>query len=154
MKLPERKAWENRFAQPSLDALSEHYPKQLATLFAHARDRLLEFDAIHETISWQGLPWRWCLVYSTDGDPTPAWTYLVPDPEGVTLCVPVNQDIVDSMPMKRLKKHIRDAIYMGKQVEQTIWATWQLTAKTQVDEVLDIAKRKHKYITALNAADS
>jgi len=149
LKLPERTAWEDRFTEPTVEQMKSHYGKQLLTLFDSARERLLEFDGVEESVSWQGLPWRWTALYTVAGDPTPAWTYLVPDPEGVVLCVPLNASIVGSMPMKRLKKHIRDGIYMAKQVHETIWATWQVSAKTQLDEVLDVSKRKHKYITAL-----
>jgi hypothetical protein len=153
LNLPERTAWENRFERPTIAALSSHYQKQLGALFEGARERLLEFEGVTEGVSWQGLPWRWTVVYEVEGDPTPAWVYLVADPEGVVLCVPVNRDIIESMPMKRLKKHIRDGIYMGKQVQETVWSTWQVTARTQLDEVLDVAKRKHKFIVASRGAE-
>lgn len=146
LKVAERTAWEDRFSEPSLEALTAHYGKQFSSLFDVARERLLDFESAGERVSWQGLPWRWCLVYGVEGDNTPAFAYLVPDPEGVVLCVPLNQPIIESMPMKRLKKHIRDGVYLAKHVETTVWATWQVTARTQLDEVLDVAKRKHKFI--------
>jgi hypothetical protein len=146
VKAPVRNAWEDRFKQPSADDLSAHYNKQLGALFEAARERLSGFDGVTEHVRWQGLPWRWCLRYETEGDPTDAWTYLVPDPAGPILSVPLTCDMIDAMPMKRLKKHVRDGMTFGKRVGDVVWATWQTTNKPQLDEVLDISKRKHKYL--------
>ena len=149
VKAPTRCAWEDRFRQPSVDELKAHYNKQLGSLFEAARTKLLSFDGVTEEVLWQGLPWRWCLRYHREGDPTDAWTYLVPDPLGPVVAVPLTTEMIDSMPMKRLKKHVRDGVMFGKRVGQVVWASWQATNRTQMDEVLDVAKRKHKYLVEL-----
>lgn len=145
-KAPTRLAWEDRFRQPTLDELKGHYNKQLGSLFDAARARLLEFDGVEEEIIWMGLPWRWTLRYRVEGDPTEAWVYLVPEPLGVEVTIPVTVAMVESMPTKRLKKHVRDGITFGKRVGELVWATWQPPTKGPLDEVLDVAKRKHKYV--------
>ena len=148
-KAPVRSAWEDRFRRPEADELNAHYNKQLGSLFEAARTKLLSFDSVTEEVRWQGLPWRWCLRYSTEGDTTDAWTYLVPDPLGPIVSVPLTVEMIDAMPMKRLKKHVRDGVVFGKRVGQVVWASWQTTNRTQLDEVLDVAKRKHKYVAEL-----
>ncbi len=143
-----RSAWEDRFVEPKPDQLIEHYEAGSAQFFEACRERLSDFEGVEESVSWQGLPWRWTLVYTLEGDPTRAFAYLVADPAAPTVSIPLNDEIVDSMPVKRLKKHIRDGIFMAKRVESTLWATWEIAAKTQLDEVMDIAKRKHKFVVA------
>ncbi len=145
-KAPVRTAWEDRFKQPAADDLSAHYNKQLGALFESARTKLVSYEGVEEEVVWQGLPWRWCLRYRTESDPTDAWTYLVPDPLGPVMSVPLTTEMIESMPMKRLKKHIRDGVTFGKRVGNTVWATWQMTNKPQLDEVVDVAKRKHKFL--------
>lgn len=153
-KAPVRTPWEDRFRQPSLDDLTAHYNKQLSGLFDAARAKLLDFEGVDDSIRWQGLPWRWCLRFEAPGDPTDAWVYLVPDPLGPIVSVPLTMDMIESMPMKRLKKHVRDGVFLSKRVGEVIWATWQPTNRTQLDEVLDVAKRKHKYLAERALAEA
>jgi hypothetical protein len=151
-KAPTRLAWEDRFTRPSLDELKGHYNKQLAGMFEAARSRLREFEGVEEQLTWMGLPWRWTLRYAIEGDPTDAWVYLVPDPLGVEVTIPLTMQMIDSMPTKRLKKHVRDGITFGKRVGEVTWASWQPATKGPLDEVLDVAKRKHKYLAELRAS--
>jgi len=143
-----RLAWEDQFRMPSLDELRNHYPKQLGNLISAARDRLLEFDGVEEEIAWQGLPWRWTLTYRCPEDPTRAWAYLVPDPEKPKISMPLTQEMVAALPMRRLKKFVRDGVVFARRVENVYWATWEITNRAQLDEVLDLAKRKHQFINS------
>ncbi|MCA9293394.1 MAG: hypothetical protein KDA20_06240 [Phycisphaerales bacterium] len=149
-----RPSWEDRFRQPTLDELREAYAPnpQAGKLFETARERLLGYPDVTETIEWQGLPWRWTIVYGLQGDPTRALTYLVPDPAGPKVAVPLTGEMIDAMPLRRMKKHIRDGLSTGRRVGGTIWACFDIGGKQQLDEVLDLPKRKVKYITQQVAA--
>lgn len=143
-----RLAWEDQFRIPTLDDLRNHYPKQLGNLISLARERFLQFEGVEEEILWQGLPWRWTLTYSCPEDPTRAWAYLVPDPEKPKISMPLTQDMVAALPMRRLKKFVRDGVLLARRVENVYWATWEITNRAQLDEVLDLAKRKHQFINS------
>ena len=150
-KPPARLAWEDRFSRPTLTELKGHYNKQLAGLYESARAKLLEFDGAEEELVWMGLPWRWTLRYRLEGAPPEAWAYVVPDPLGVEVTIPLTTEMIDAMPTKRLKKHVRDGITFGKRVGEVTWASWQPATKGPLDEVLDVAKRKYKFLAEVRA---
>lgn len=141
-----RPAWEDQFRQPQTDQLTSHYGKQLGNLFESARERLTEYDDISEVVEWHGVPWNWTCVYHSPDDPTRAYAYLVADPEAPKIAVPLTVEMVSRLPLKRMKKHIRDAIQTGRRVADTVWATFQVANKTQLEEVMDVVKRKHRLI--------
>jgi len=142
-----RLAWEDKFRRPKVEELFDHYPsKQLEAVAQAARARLREFTEVEEKIEWQGMPWRWTLTYTCEMDPTRAWVYLIPDPAKVQLCIPLTTSMVQSLPMRRLKKVIRDGIVYSKFVAGTYWPCWDVPAKTNLEELIDLAGRKHKYV--------
>ncbi len=155
-----RPCWQDRFRQPRVEELRNGYieapeaeedaldPREALKLLDTARERLLAAPAdVVETVEWQGLPWRWAIVYAIEGDPTRALAYLVPDPAGPRLAVPLTSEMIDAMPLRRMKKHIRDGLTSGRRVGGTIWASFDINAKLQLDEVLDLAKRKVRFIS-------
>lgn len=144
--MKERQAWDNRFETPTFELLQAHYNKQMGSLLAAARERLLSFEGVSEDVSWQGLPWRWTLVYTLSGDPTRAWAYLIPDPESPQVSMPLTEAMIEALPMRRLKKHVRDGINGARKVAETRWAWWMVANRPQLDDVLDIAKRKHDFL--------
>lgn len=141
-------AWENRFQTPEVEDLGSHYNKQVRNLIDSARELLSGFDGVEEQVSWEGLPWRWTMVFTMPNDPTRAWAYLVPHPEAPQLSVPLTGEMIDALPLRRMKKHIRDGVAFGTRVDNTLWATWEITSKSHLQDVLDVAKRKHKFIGA------
>lgn len=145
-----RLPWEDQFRVPTLDDLRGHYPKQLGNLIEVARERLLQFNGVREEVSWQGLPWRWTLVYRCPQDPVRAWAYLVPDPEKPKLSLPLTDEQVQALPMRRLKKFVRDGVLCARKVDSVYWATWDITNRAQLDEVLDLVRRKHQYVLQHN----
>jgi hypothetical protein len=139
-------AWENRFQEPSPEDLGSHYNKQVRNLIESARERLSGFEGVEEVVSWEGLPWRWTMKFRLPNDPTRAWAYLVPHPEGPQLAVPLTGEMIESLPLRRMKKHVRDGVAFGTRVDNVLWATWDIQTKSHLDDVLDVAKRKHKFI--------
>jgi hypothetical protein len=101
---------------------------------------------VRESVQWLATPWRWTLVYSCELDPTRALTYLVPDPAKPQVCVPLTTAMMQAIPLRRLKKNIREGIIYSKVVAGTFWPTWDLTSRTAGEDVLDLIQRKHKYI--------
>lgn len=141
-------AWENRFESPEPEDLGSHYNKQVRNLIEAARERLFKYEGVEEHISWEGLPWRWTMVFTLPNDPTRAWAYLVPHPDAPQLSVPLTGEMLDTLPLRRMKKHIREGVQFATRVDNTLWPTWDITSKSQLDDVLDVVKRKFKYIDA------
>jgi hypothetical protein len=142
----ERLPWADRFSKPAVDQLLSHYDAPNAQLFETARESLSESEGVQERVAWQGLPWRWTLVFEHPSDPTRAFVYLVPDPQSLKISVPLTQEMVQGLPLRRMKKHIRDGIETGNQVNSVIWACWEVQTENQLEEILEIICRKHSFI--------
>ncbi|MBY0312628.1 MAG: hypothetical protein K2W85_11210 [Phycisphaerales bacterium] len=142
-------AWNDKFRMPEVAQLRGGLNKPLQSVFDDAREELKRLEGVSESVSWQGVPWRWTLVYTMAEVPTErALAYLVPDPQRVQMCVPLNQEQIEKLPMKRLKKSIRDGVVHARSVAGVWWPTWDVPTRGALDEVLELVVRKHKMVTA------
>lgn len=142
---PKRVAWDDRFREPAVDELFKGVSSHGgAEQFKELRKRLGAFQGVQERVQWQGVPWRWTLVYSCDLDPTRAFAYLVPDPAKPQIAIPLTVAMVESLPLKRMKKAVRDAVLLSKFVAGVYWPSWTLEAGVPVDELAEILQRKYR----------
>jgi hypothetical protein len=142
-----KEAWENEFREPSLDELRGMYQDAELRLFDSCREGAEELDDVTWRINWEGVPWRWCLRFEHPEDGEQPFAYLVPAPEGPELCVPLTSECVDSIPLRRLKRYGRDGIVKAKKVGSVRWPSWTISAKTELEEMLEVLKRKHRFLT-------
>ncbi len=143
-----RSSWENKFDEPTIDDLRAGFGKQVGALIDGARDKLCSYEPVDESVSWQGVPWRWTMVYSApDLDDRPI-AYLVLDPQRPLIAIPMTAELVESIPMHRLKKHVRDGVLLSRKVVGVYWSTWELTSKSQLQDILELVHRKMKLLTA------
>ncbi|MBL0927772.1 MAG: hypothetical protein IBJ11_08985 [Phycisphaerales bacterium] len=145
-----RPAWEDRFARPSADLLLEDCGKTKGKLLETAVERLRGMERVEEQLSWQGLPWRWTLTFTAPSDPTRAFAYVVPDPEKPKIALPLTTEMIAAMPLRRLTKYVRDGVEGARWVGSVAWATWEIESKGQLDEILDLVRRKHQFLTSAN----
>jgi hypothetical protein len=145
-----RTAWNNRFERPfSADfLLAQLLDETRRELAAAARSALLQLEGVTESVEWLGVPWRWTLVYRSESDAERPLAYLVPEPARPQLAIPMTVPMIRSLPARRLKKFVRDAIVFSRAVADVHWPTWELTARPQLDDVLDLVARKHRFLTA------
>ena len=148
--------WANKFRKPSADELLAQYgSKQLSQLVGGARSELAGLNGIVETLSWNGVPWRWSFEYRTDGlclsgppqAPRQALAYLVPDPLRPQIAVPLTAEMIDLLPVRRLKRFVREGIVHGRIVAQVYWPSWEFALRSQLDEVMDLVVRKHRLVS-------
>lgn len=138
-----RKAWEDRFRTPTADDLFDGLNKQFASLVETAREKLMAHPGVTESLSWQGLPWRWTLIYRQPQDNGRGWVYLVPDPTKPQIAMPLTAESVKVLPLNRLKKHVKDGVTQARLVDSVYWATWEITGKTQLAEILELVQHKN-----------
>lgn len=141
-----REAWENEFREPDLDTLRGMYEDAPLFLFDSLHSAALGYEGVSAELVWEGIPWRWCLRFAHPADEG-VFAYLVPDPEGPLLCLPLSTECVDSIPLHRLKRYARDAIVKADKVESNRWVTWKVSAKTELEELLDMFKRKVRWLS-------
>ena len=136
-----RAPWADRFRTPDVDDLLAPHAGPMVELIESARKRLLELDGIQETIVWRGIPWRWTFEYQFHG--SSGWASIIPEPDRPQIALPLPIDVIESLPMRRLKKAIRDGIIHGREVRRTRWCSWDITTMTQLDDIMDLVRRKH-----------
>lgn len=143
-----RLAWEDRYRRPSAEELLAPFNKPVCHLLDVARERLSAFEGITEEVSWQGIPWRWAFVYRTRETGARAWAFVIPDPAKPQIALPLTAEVTETLRIKRLSRFIRDRIVFAAQVGGIRWAQWEISSRSQVDEVLDLAACKHTVLAA------
>ena len=144
-----RNPWEDRFQAPEASDLVGAMPRHLASLVEHTRESLQGLGGVVETIVWRGVPWRWTFCYADEADPGRPWGYLVPQAGRPVLSIPISSDVVQLLPMKRLSKPVKDGIALAAQVAGVFWPQWDLSSKSQIAELVEIArKRREGLLTA------
>lgn len=141
-----REAWENEFREPQIEDLRGMYEESALFLYDAVRAGALALDGVTEELAWEGIPWRWCLRMSHPND-TGVFAYIAPMPTGPELCLPLTTECVESIPLRRLKRYARDNIVKAKKVGSDRWPSWRVNAKTELEELLDMLKRKHRFLT-------
>jgi len=144
-----RSPWEDRFQTPSTQALLDAMHKPLLALLEQARAALLALPGVAESVGWQGVPWRWSFAYRVEGDPTRALAFLVPQPSRPQLAVPLTDEMIAALPIRKLAKPVRDAFVFSPKISGVCWPCWELSAKTQVDELMSVVQVKHGMAHAL-----
>lgn len=149
-----KSVWTNKFDAPKVARLRDAYAPPLIPVFEAARELLTKLEGVDEQVAWQGLPWRWTVVYTgpggegTDLGSGRAFAYLIPDPAKLQICIPLTHAQVALMPLRKFKKAVRDGITFARAVNGVCWPTWDLPTKVAVDEVAEVIKRKHRILTS------
>lgn len=145
---PSKPMWSDKFEHPTIAQLRAGFGKDRLPTFDAARDALLGVPGLREQLLWQGVPWRWTLVYTTTDEGSSnglkAWAYLIPDPEHVQVCITLTADQVQSIGVKKLKRWVRDGIIFARSVGGICWPTYQLEETSQVEDLLDLIERKQR----------
>ncbi|MEM6460028.1 MAG: hypothetical protein AAF710_11630 [Planctomycetota bacterium] len=159
---PVRNAWEEQWQTPTFEQLMALQKEQHVALLSTLLERLEAYDGIERSLIWHGQSWKWTIQYTyagpdaneaTDPPPMPV-AYFVPNPESPVFCMPLRQEHLDQLPMKRLNRFIRDGIRSAKCAVEVHWAKWSPTAMTEVEHLTDLIKRRHKMLVGAAKAKS
>ena len=143
-------AWEDRWNEPTFEALMAPQKEQHLNLLHNLLERTHAFTGVSRSLVWYGDSWKWTIQYVVDpeaADATEPLAYFVPNPEQPVFCVPLREEMIAAMPTKRLNRYIRDGIRGGKCAVDIHWVMWTPTAMTEVEHLVDLIKRKHKFLT-------
>jgi hypothetical protein len=163
-----RTPWNDKFTRPAPEALGAVYPAAIQDLLRDVRAGLGALSGLEASLDWQGVPWRWTFVYRGTGDlaehatpasggPTPvnspsglsllrAFAYVVPDPARLQVCIPLTGAQIEALPAKKIKRPVKDVIAAAGSVAGVWWPTWELTGPGVLEDVLDLAARKHRFL--------
>ena len=144
-------AWEDRWNPPTVEALLAEQKEQHQHLLKHLLEQFGEFEGVETSVIWYGTAWKWTVQFTLNhpdaGEVPDPMAYFVPDPESPVMCIPLREEQIDQLPLKRLNRYIRDSIRSAKCAVSVHWCKWNPTAMTEVEHLLDLFKRKHKMLT-------
>lgn len=141
----DRSAWEDRFNQPTIVKLKTELPKPAAKLFEAVRRHIMGLDGVAEGFKWQGACWRWTVEYRTKLSDDPL-AVIVPSPNDLQLAMPLDQEFIESLQMRRMKRATRDGVGLAQEPFDTHWAVWSIQADSLVDDVVDLVELKLKHL--------
>ena len=141
--------WQDRWAEPSIEQLIEplapHHLKPVTSFL----DLVIQYDAVDKSVVWFGPGWQWTIQYAVndpEGQLIEPLCYVIPNYEVPLLCVPVTDRTYDRLPIRRLPKLIRTGLRSAKRAVNTHWAVWNLTVSSELEQFMELLKRKHKYL--------
>lgn len=156
-----RLPWQDRWTKPSLDELLKPMDAQQRKYFQTLIDQLDGYEDVERELIWYGDSWKWTIHYTFKGEGTErarggqrgrnspsTMCYLVPKTEQPLVCIPMADQHIQRLPMRRLVKYIREGIRSAKCAVATFWATWVPTARSETEVLGDLLKRKHKMFVA------
>ena len=144
-----RLPWEDRWNKPTvkqlLDSVSAESRRVLRAIIA----ALNGYDAVHQRVVWYGPGWNWTIQYQLPAakdspEDTDILCYLVPKSESPLVCVPLCGQEIDSLPVRRLNRIIREGIRLAKCAVTVSWATFTPASEADAEHVIDLIRRKHK----------
>mgnify|MGYP001148939130 CR=1 FL=1 len=147
-----RSPWEDRWSQPSLSQLLEPIREPYRKPFEQLIEEIESCQDLRQELTWYGDAWKWTLHYTQhDGTGREVGTlcYLVPKAESPLVCVPLTGEQIEQLPLKRLGKVVREGIRAAKCAVETHWATWSPSNSSDVSQIVDLIKRKHKLVLGL-----
>jgi hypothetical protein len=141
--------WEQRWRQPELPELLEPMKEQAANAIPAIKRHLDSLEGVESQFLWHGESWRWTYRWDVINPAEPdgeALAYLVPRPEQPLLAIPLLEQYIRSMPVRRLNRYVRDGIKAAKCSVQFHWAYFTPTAMTEVEALSDLLNRKLKFL--------
>jgi hypothetical protein len=116
-----------------------------ASVLSEVRKALLALNDVQEVFSWYGHSWHWTLEYRTSHSDEPL-AVIIPSPEDLQIAVPMDREFSRSLPMKRMKRTIRDGLDLACEPFHTRWAEWSLLPHRLTDDLLDLIELKLQHL--------
>jgi hypothetical protein len=138
-----RPFWEDRYTLPRRADLLSTFTKQQAALIQFVRDQLLGLPSVEETLSWRGIPWRWTLGYSLEGEADKPFAYLIPSPGRPIFAIPIGPGQLEAACPAKASRPVRDTIAGAMQVGGIRWPQWELTSRTLSEDLIAVARRQY-----------
>jgi hypothetical protein len=138
-----RLPWKDRFKEPSPADLRGGLEKPVVRTFDRARDHLRKVSGVRETVGWYGQSGCWTLEYRLTGHREP-FAVLIPSPEDLQLAMPLEAAFITTLPLKRMKRGVRDGLELANEPFDTNWGVWSLAPDGLLEDLKDLLDRRVK----------
>ncbi len=133
--------WADRFNVPTVDRLAQSLTGEPATLFRQTRRMLHDVTLTHESVAWRGECWKWTIEFRTAPNED-LFAIVIPSPELVQLAVPMSREFLAGLPMRRLKKAVREGLDLASEPFDTNLAIWAVANGGLVADLKDLLQRR------------
>jgi hypothetical protein len=137
----ERLSWSDRFQQPTARQLRDGLPASAKHVFDAVRKRLADIEGIQESLVWYGDCWRWSIEYRTRLSKEPL-AVVIPCPQDLQLAVLLEREFASTLPIKRMKRAVRDGLDLAREPFDTRWGIWSLAGSTMLEDLQDLIELK------------
>lgn len=138
---------EDRFREPTIEQLRAGLHEDARDAFDRLRTHLAALDDVSESLGWHGGTWGWCLEYRAPGEDDPM-AMLAAMPEDPQLVMPLDPTFVETLPVRRLKRGVRDGLDLGLEPFDVPWAIWSIHPPNLLDELSDLLDRRRAWADA------
>lgn len=106
---------------------------------------LHEIGLVSEVVAWRGECWKWTVEFRAfpAGD---TMAILVPAPENPQLALPLTREFLESLPLKRLKKGVREGLELASEPFDTNLAIWSLAPGSLISDLHDLLLRRVRHL--------
>ena len=143
----ERLTWIDRFNVPTIEKLRQDLPPHAQETFDDFHGQFQEITGIEAQPMWYGHSWYWAIGYSWGPSGTPL-AVIVPNPEDLQLAIQFDRDLIESMPMERMKRAVRDGLDLAREPFHTQWAVWSIAGTKLVDDLLQVIELKRQHLAS------
>ncbi len=98
-----------------------------------------------EHVAWHGECWHWTIEFRPCATASPA-ALIIPAPENLQLAMPVTREFVQSLPLRRLKKAVREGIELASEPFDTQMAIWSIASTGLVSDLQDLLNRQARHL--------
>ncbi|MFO0874888.1 MAG: hypothetical protein U0575_13080 [Phycisphaerales bacterium] len=106
---------------------------------------LHEVGLVVESVAWHGESWKWTVEFRPFAGGLCS-AMLVPAPDNAQLAIPVTREFIQALPMKRLKKAIREGLELASEPFDTHLAVWPLVGGPIISDLHDLLQRRVKHL--------
>lgn len=142
--------WGDRFQVPSVQDLLGSLDASSRKATKHLIAELEALPATSRSLRWHGV-WGWTIVVRANADAEcsplpgrgvaegPALAYVVCNPAGPMVSVPIGEDRLATLSIRKLTKRVREGIGQSPPVLGVRWPTWSVSASEAGDDVVALA---------------
>lgn len=146
-----RLPWQDRWTQPTVPQLLGPVEETRRKLVENLITHIEAFEGVERDVVWYGASWKWTLEFRlklNEGEDGEVLAYIVPSPQAPIVCIPLTEEVITKIPIRRLNRYIRDVLRSCKRAVDLHWAMWTPMNNVELEQLVDLIKRKHKLLRA------
>lgn len=141
----QRLAWKDYFNLPTIKELRKALPPEAVAQFDDVHAQLCALDGVEPELKWYGHCWYWTIAYTCGHGEEPL-ALIIPSPEDLQLAMPLDKEFIESLPMRRMRRSVRDGLDLARDPFDSRWGFWSLSLPRLPEDLVDLVETKLKHL--------